>query len=168
MGRYDILTGRVKPTKHRRVEPAESWDVEGFFNLTLKLVNEMMSRLSEETYQNLKRIDPPELYKKDHATFRLSLPRRMGNTTLATKLFEHYLNQGENVFLSVPARHYIRNIPWSASTERAPITRIITPQMNDLYGIDPSIIIVDMVTYMKPEQLEIIYNVRSDFYILLG
>ena len=101
-----------------------------------------------------------ESFKRKILTLRMSLPRRMGNTTLAVKLFKHY----KNSLLVIPSMSYLKSMTYGVFDR----TRVVTPQMQlDCLGAVP-VVIVDVATWMKPEQIEKIYGIMSDFYVLLG
>lgn len=98
-------------------------------------------------------------FRKEHATIRLSLPRRGGNTTLALRCLESF----EGSVLIVRNKSLLKN---NKKTDRIyTLNRIYTLKDNSISNMSVPVVIVDDSTCAD---LIKIYKVKADVYILLG
>lgn len=101
-------------------------------------------------------------FKKEMCTFRLSLPRRVGNSTLALMIFQHTpkaLLFTSNEHLAQEMRRRIK---------KGDKDRILCKSSDRYRGWDVSTVIVDNASYLTAEELEKIYRIYSDLFIFLG
>ena len=128
------------------------------FSFIKTVIGETKRRSSTKLFRSL---ESREFFKKEILTLKMSLPRRMGNTTLAVKLFKFY----KNSLLVIPSMSYLMGTMTYGVFDKS---RVVTPQMQlDCLDAVP-VVIVDVATWMKPEQIEKIYDIKSDFYVFLG
>ena len=98
-------------------------------------------------------------YKKEFATLKLVLPRRMGNTTILLELFKKYK---ESVLIPYTKDYLkedrIRSLPKERVFLAGPCLR----------GMKTGIVFIDVGSYVTEKKLKNIYDIEAKFYIFLG
>ena len=118
----------------------------------------------EEGIQNIQQSMGRVLFNKEMNTLRLGLPRRSGNSTLALMIFQHYPSSILILNNSSQIREFQRN-PLLRSCDSS---RRIFSKSGRITGISPSVVIVDMSSYLTDQEQENIFSINSNAFILLG
>jgi hypothetical protein len=106
-------------------------------------------------------------FRKEYSTIKISLPRRTGNTLLAAKLLKKY---ADSIFITS------KRIHWEHFCEKNPKEKIrsYSINMSDVdhwSGIlipERKLVVADNVSQFSEAQLEKLYRIKSDFFILIG
>jgi hypothetical protein len=142
--------------------------IDDIFRVTKKTLNWMEKRNRASDFAVVKAGIGEYQFKKEHCSLTIGLPRRMGNTTLAFKLFNAY----KGSFLIFPTRQYFfqdKNREMTDSQKK----RIFTPRMLELQQLRRGLnkiplVIVDLSPWMDKKMIDIIYTLDSDLFIFLG
>jgi hypothetical protein len=103
-----------------------------------------------------------DYYKRDFCTFKLGLPRRSGNTSIAIKLMSSFAQ-------SVAVVQFQRDIPQITSVNKALKDRVCSVNSipASLTGRRVSAVIVD-AWGLTDKQINNIYQIDSPFFCFLG
>jgi hypothetical protein len=99
-------------------------------------------------------------FNKEFNTLRIGLPRRVGNTTLALMVFQHYPSS----ILFVQNQSTIMHDPRLRSLDR---DRVYSKAFQS-FGHSPSVVIVDVASYLTGREQENIFSINSNAFIFLG
>lgn len=131
--------------------------VDDSFNLIKKIRTEILKKQKIFNLTSMSNIQ----YRKEFATIRLTLPRRMGNTTLALKCFKYF----KDSVLIVCNINMKNNLLSYNKSLKSKINRISTPGTIKS-GYKVKTVIVDTASWIL--DLDTIYKIEADLYILLG
>jgi hypothetical protein len=139
--------------------------VEDLFRVTKRTLNWMQKKNTARDFESVKKGIGEYQFKKEHCSLTIGLPRRMGNTTLAFKLFNAY----KGSFLIFPTKQYFQDRKITDSQKK----RIFTPRMLELQQLRRGLnkiplVIVDLSPWMDEKMINTIYTLDSDLFILLG
>jgi hypothetical protein len=126
------------------------------------ILNEMSCRLKDPSMGPIlaqRKIPNRVSYLEEFATVKLSLPRRMGNTTILSNLLERF---PDSILITYNFQSGQHQFPQIAKEKK------FTPRIKNLRGLRTSIVFVDDSTSMSKKDKENIYYIDADFFVLIG
>ena len=137
--------------------------IDDLFNTIQAFIRRNQLRDRKEEFYIRKKKEDIISFREEFCTFRVGLPRRAGNTTLAIKLFKKY-----------PDSLYIASAKWALSDERfnslskKDSKRLLSYKSRDLIGQSASVVIVDTAHMMTHWEKQQVYSIHSDIFIFIS
>ena len=123
-------------------------------------INSFISFEENEANKAFKKIMDSFAYKKEFATLKLVLPRRMGNTTILLEFLKKYK---ESIFIAYSKDYYLND----ERIKNLPGDRVFLAS-DCLRGKKTDIVLVDVGSFVTEKKLKNIYDIDAKFYIFLG
>jgi hypothetical protein len=159
MNRYHIALGK-KPVP-RIPEKALEKGCSDYSRLNKKIIEKLFETI--KLFIAWAPISLPDGYNdfsKDFNIFKVSLPSRAGNTTLALKLLEYY-EDSILIVMGATQKFDVRCRPYRG--------RVFGPTGRELCGHNAPIVIVDLASHMSKENIERIYSqFHSSIFIFIA
>jgi len=123
-------------------------------------IDSFISIEENELYKTFKKMMGSFSYKKEFATLKLVLPRRMGNTTILLEFFKKYK---ESIFIAYSKDYYFGD----ERVKNLPKDRVFLAS-SCLKGKKTDIVLIDVGSFVTERKLKNIYDIDAKFYIFLG
>jgi hypothetical protein len=117
-----------------------------------------LRKMSKYVPENIKKSMSDVMFKKEFLTFRIQIPRRLGNTAIAKKLMEEYK---ASVYVTGP---YWRNM----DTEFPGRCFSVRNYAHNLKDKEIDLFIVDCASDISSQDIETMYNTKVKNYVFLG
>jgi hypothetical protein len=135
--------------------------IDNSFNIIKILKRNLLKELSKSgSYYNDKKKEDLIRFRKEFSTVKISLPRRMGNTTLAIRCFKEF----KKSILISSIISVLFSDPRISKKDR---NRMATPRSLLLRGIKTDVVILDCASYVSKKDIENVYEIDAEFYIFL-
>ena len=133
------------------------------FNVVIYFLKWIKTRDKRNSFYRDRKATDAVAFRKDFCTLRIGLPRRSGNTTLGLRI----LRSNPKALFFTNNLHYAKDVKNSLSKGDLR-DRVFSKNSNDYVGMDVSLVIVDIATFLTERELEKIYSINCDAFILLG
>ena len=127
-------------------------------NSLFKSIKDLIE-ISKHAPEDLRKSMSDREFKKDFATIRIQMPRRLGNTTLAKKLLE---DSKSTVYVTAAS-----NCKELDREYRGRCFSLINLDRR-LRGVDFDILIADCASCIPDKDIDTIYNMPAKIFVFLG
>jgi predicted AAA+ superfamily ATPase len=149
MNRFDIALNK-KPKTRDNSGGMLSLIQESFLNGIIWTIEHQKA----DPLRMRERLNPAQI-KRDFQTLRVGLPRGIGKSSLVRNLAKHFRNS-------------IIIVPFENMRKDFRQTSPVYCPSHDLIGCRASYVIVDEVSLINNEMMQVIYAINAEFFILIG